>query len=74
MIRKIITETILSNINLPTEFREAYKKVILSEADRNLIETNLDTFNENEIQLALNEVNRDLVNYNTYVSKELTKH
>lgn len=73
MIRKVITETILSNINLPTEFREAYKKVVLSEADRNLIETNLDGFNENEIQLALNEVNRDLVNYNTYVSKELTE-
>ena len=39
MIRKIITETILSNINLPTEFREAYKKVVLLEANRNIIES-----------------------------------
>lgn len=60
-------------MNLPTEFREVYKKVVLSETDRSIIETNLDTFDENEIQLALNEVNRDLVNYNTYISKELTE-
>lgn len=73
MIRKVITETILYNINLPTEFKEVYKRVVLNPNERTIVESSLPQLNEEYINKTLLEVNRDLVNYNTYVSEDLTK-